>query len=76
MSNSLVPSRYKNVVVSDTALVNTGLGLYVGTAGTVVVTGEDGASASFVCNSGQYLSGQFATVKQTGTTASNIVALW
>ena len=73
---TLVPTKFKAVTPSDTAAVGATLGLYVGTAGTVTVKGSDGVAVAFVCNSGQYLSGRFDLVMSTGTTATNIVAIY
>ena len=72
---SLIPSKFSDVVPSDTNPVNASLGLYVGGAGIVKVAGADGVVATFTVNAGQYLSGRFHRVLATGTTAAGIVAL-
>lgn len=51
--------------------------LYVGTAGDISVTGADGLAATFVgVPGGQILPVRARRVRATGTTASNILALY
>ena len=51
--------------------------LYIGTGGTLSVNMADtGDAVSYTVYDGQSLSGQFARVRATGTTATGIVARW
>jgi len=70
------PQHHKAVTPSDsTDLTKVATkGLFVGTAGDVVVKGTDGVSATYKALSGQYIWGQFSRV-MAATTATNIVAL-
>ena len=72
---TLLPKRYAAVTPSDTTPVNTDLGLFIGGAGNVVVTGSDGVTVTFIAGTGQYLTGYFKLVK-AATTATGIVALY
>lgn len=51
-------------------------GFYIGGAGTVVLVGEDGDSAQFICTDFQTLPFSALRVLATGTTATNIVAVY
>jgi hypothetical protein len=57
--------------------VNDGCVLYVGTTGdlTVITTGQDEVTFANV-QGGSFIPVQVVRVLSTGTTASNIVALW
>ena len=72
---TLIPTKFADVVPSDTAPVNANLGLFIGTAGVVKAAGADGVVATFTASAGQYLTGRFHRVLATGTTATGIVAL-
>lgn len=71
---TLIPTKFRDVTKSDTTPVNTEIGLYIGTGGTVVAKGLDGVQATFTVMDGQYLSGKFMFV-MAASTASGIVAL-
>lgn len=73
---TLIPTRFAPVVPHDTSPVNTTLGLYINVAGNIVVTGADGVAVTLAVGPNQYLSGKFALVKATGTTATGITALY
>lgn len=64
------------VTTSDSATINPTKGLYIGVTGDVVVTMKDGSSATFKAMpvGMYYLS--VTKVKATGTTATNILALY
>lgn len=52
-------------------------GLYIGTGGTLVVQGNDSADVTFLnVPNGTILPIAVSRVKATGTTCSNIIALW
>lgn len=75
MANT-IPDLFSDVTPSDTASLPANvIGLYVGGAGTVKASGQDGTVGTFVVAAGQYLTGTFRRVLATGTTATNIVAL-
>jgi len=76
MDATLIPQRWASVTPSDTAGIGNTIGLFVGGAGNVNAQGSDGVAAVFACQAGQYLTGKFAKVLATGTTATNIVALF
>jgi len=83
----LQASRAAAVVPSDTVnipnpsspdgIANNGNVLYIGTAGTLKVRTAGGDDITFVTvNAGSFLPIQVVRVFATGTTASNIIALW
>ena len=74
MTTALIPTKYFPITPSDTVPVNTGLGLYVGNEGNVVVAGVDGVQATFIASAGQYLSGRFHRV-MAASTATGLVGL-
>lgn len=51
-------------------------GFYIGTGGDLVLTGEDGGTATFAVTSGMVLPCGSSLVVASGTTASGIVALF
>lgn len=64
------------VTPSDSTILKSVRGLYVGGAGNVAVTMPDGSTATFQSvPAGAILPVQATQVKATGTTATNIVAL-
>lgn len=63
------------VTASDATVIPVTRSLYVGTSGDVVVRMADGQSVTFVAAFG-IIPVQVDMVKSTGTTASNIVALY
>lgn len=73
-----VAAAYHAVAVTahDTNLIPTTRGLYVGTAGNIVVTMASGSDATFNSVPVGVLPVQVQRVKSTNTTASNIVALY
>lgn len=71
----LTPQFWNDVTPSDSVPTGQTIGLYVGNGGTVKAKGVDGVIGTFVCQSGQYLVGNFSYVMATGTTATGIVAL-
>jgi hypothetical protein len=74
---SLIPRKYANCTTSDsTPVAAVTLGIYVGTAGDVVVGNADGTTATFKAGSGQIIPGQFWKIMATGTTASAIVLIF
>lgn len=65
------------VTPSDATILSGVRALYVGGAGDVAVTFNDGSTATFVgVVSGFILPVQVSRVMSTGTTATNIVALF
>lgn len=75
MNQNIIPSRYKDVVKSDTVSLPPGvIGLYVGTGGTLVVKGDDDEQATFNVQDGHILPGQFKYV-MAASTADGVVAL-
>lgn len=69
-----IPAKFAAVTPSDTVPVGPTIGLYVGGAGNVVGKGSDGVAATFACQAGQYLVGEFHYV-MAASTATGIVAL-
>lgn len=64
------------VTPSNTTLLPLGLGLYVGGAGDVAVTCEDGSQFVFsAVPAGTFIPGVFTQVRATGTTATLMIAL-
>lgn len=62
---------------SDTNTLNFTRGLYVGGAGNLAVTMKDGTTVTFTgVTAGQILPVSVTQVKATGTTATNIVAVY
>ena len=71
--NYLVPRGARAVTTSDSASQSY-VGLYIGGAGNVAVTGEDGQDVTFTAVPvGTVLRLRVRKVKATGTTATNIV---
>lgn len=70
--------RFVAVTPHDSTPLPAGVrGLYVGTGGNVALNGVDGAAATFAnVVGGTVLPVQVSLVKSTGTTASNIVAMY
>lgn len=64
------------VVPSDTTMIPATRGIYVGVAGDLVVEMVSGNSATFTAAANGILPVQVHKVKSTGTTATNIVALY
>lgn len=73
---TLLPSRFADIVPSDSAAINTTLGLYCGGAGVVKVVGRDSVTATFNVVAGQVINGKFNFVLATGTTATGLVGLY
>ena len=73
-----VARKFLAVTPSDTNNLAKGAadGFYVGTGGTLVLEGEDGDTASFVVQSGAVIPAGALRVHATGTSASDIVALY
>ena len=68
---------WKAISPSDTAKIEPfPRSVYVGGAGTVIAVGQDGVSAPFVAVAGATLPIQPTQVLSTGTTATNLVALY
>jgi hypothetical protein len=66
-----------DVSVVDQILATESRGIYVGTAGTLAVDMVGGGSAiSFTCPAGILLPIQCSKILNTGTSATNIVALY
>lgn len=72
----LIPSQWSDLTKSDTTVISPAIGLYIGTGGVVKAAGVDGVVGTFQAQTGQYLIGKFTKVLATGTTASDIVALY
>jgi len=65
------------VTPSDSAVIKHTRGLWIGTTGSITITMMNGVDVPFVgINAGTLLPFQCTAVKATGTTASNIVALY
>ena len=66
------------VSTSDTVNLNRpSRGIYVGSTGTVIAVMHDGSTLSFVnCPDGLIIPIQAIRINATGTTATNIVALF
>jgi hypothetical protein len=65
------------VTKSDTTVFAAGVGLYVGGAGDVAIKCENGTSATLVgVPAGSFIPGRIVQVLSTGTTATDIVALY
>lgn len=65
------------VTASDSTVLDTTRALYVGTTGDVSVVTKDGNTVTFAAvPAGAILPIRVTKVRSTGTTASNIVALW
>lgn len=77
-SQSSPAIQWKAVTPSDSTVLAAGCrGLFVGTAGNVAVTGADGTSVTFLnVANGTKLDLGPVKVLSTGTTASNILALY
>lgn len=78
MSDNLFSAlRWEELTPSDTVAIEPfPVAIFVGTAGDVEAKGDDGVSATFVAVAGQTLSIQPRYVMATGTTATNLVALY
>jgi hypothetical protein len=75
MDYSLIPERHAPVVKSDVTDIGVTIGLFVGTAGDVVVKDKLGNLATYKAGAGGYLIGKFTRV-MASTTAADIVALY
>ena len=65
------------ITLSDTAVIRNTRAIYVGTGGTIKVTMVDGNAVTFtLVPGGTVLPVQVITVWSTGTTASNLVAMY
>lgn len=71
-----IPDQWSDLTPSDTASINPAMGLYIGGEGVIKAAGANGVVGTFKVQSGQYLIGQFSKVLATGTTATDIVALY
>lgn len=75
--NKQDPARnWANVTPSDTTHLGNVRSLFVGGAGNVVAEDVDGGTGTFVCTAGTLLPIEAKRVYATGTTATNIVALY
>jgi hypothetical protein len=62
---------------AQTTIGNQGCVLYIGGPGNVAVTTNGGDTVTLVgLNAGQFVPVQVTKVALTGTTATNIIALW
>jgi hypothetical protein len=70
--------RFEAVTPSDDADLPGGLtrGVFIGVSGAFVVTDRTGNSVTFVSGAGQSHPIQVMRIRQTGTTAGGIVALY
>ena len=76
MSDStLIPTKFRPVTKSNSGGLGNTIGLFVGTGGDLIVTGEDDVQATLKVTSGSTVSGKFKTVR-TESTAADIVALY
>jgi hypothetical protein len=72
----MIPSKAMNLTASASTTYNPPLnGVYVGTAGNVVVVMQSGDTVTFKCLAGQYLLGRFTKVLDTST-AADLVGLY
>jgi hypothetical protein len=73
-----VARNFLAVTPHDTSKLSKGSadGFYIGTGGTIVLEGEDGETVSFVAQSGGTIPAGSLRVYATGTTASDIVAMY
>lgn len=77
MSNASEPASNAVAVTLDASIPNTTRGLYVGAAGNVAVTMAAGQSVTFVgVQAGTVLPIRVSRVLSSGTTASNLLALY
>ena len=77
-ADATVSAKFSNAVTpSDTVAITHTRALYVGAGGSVVVTDMQGNDSTYVgVLGGTILPIQVTKVKATGTTASNILALY
>lgn len=76
MNYPALATRFAPVTPSDTAAIaGTCIGVFVGTAGDVVVVGADGVQATIKATTGSMIWGRFTLIK-AATTATNIVAFF
>jgi hypothetical protein len=76
MDNRSIPANAAVVTPSDTASQH-GLGLYVGGAGNVSLEMAGGGNITLIgCVAGTLLPVEFARVRLTSTTATNLVRFW
>jgi hypothetical protein len=79
-ANDLAASAYRAVVVTkdDAANLPDGIckGLYIGTAGTLKITGADGVDVAFANVAVGYLALKVKRVWSTGTAAAGIMAFY
>ena len=77
MSNVSDPAKYGQAVTpSDSTTLTPTRALYVGGTGDVAVVMADGVTLTFTAVPAGILPVQVVKVLATGTTATNIVALW
>ena len=77
MSNVSDPAKYGQAVTpSDSTTLTPTRALYVGGTGDVAVVMADGVTLTFTAVPVGILPVQVVKVLATGTTATNIVALW
>ena len=77
MSHDSDPAVFAATVTpSDSTVLTPTRGLYVGTSGNIAVQMSDGSNVTFVSVPQGILPVRVVKVLATGTTASNIVALW
>jgi hypothetical protein len=77
MSNVSDPAKFGGAVTpSDSTVLTPTRALYVGTAGNVSVLMMNGVTVTFSNVQAGILPIQVTQVLATGTTASNIIALW
>lgn len=77
--NVTVPAEaMRNVTPDDNSDLPNGpcRAIFVGIAGTVIVTDLTGYDVTLVCGAGQIIPGWAVRIKATGTNASNIVAMY
>ncbi|MGB1216030.1 MAG: spike base protein, RCAP_Rcc01079 family [Pikeienuella sp.] len=75
--NTYSATRIAAITPSDTVSIEPfPVALFIGGAGDIVVEAVDGGSASFTVPAGYMLYVQAVKVLSTGTTATNIVALY
>ncbi len=74
--STLFPKRWAALTPNDTTVIGACMGIYVGVGGDIVASGQDDITATFKAQAGQYLSGRFNRVLATGTTATNLIALY
>jgi hypothetical protein len=70
---TIIPSRFINVTPNDSTPLNGVISLLIGGAGSLVIQGTDGQSATIAVIAGQEVHGKFTRV-MAATTATSIVA--